>query len=93
MQKREQRKKRRHQRQIKLPLKLTIRLKVNNYRKESVDHKEKMEVTAIPTVIIKYELEKDVSDVSDVQGNDKQIRRCFVCYCKFHSVTGQEGQR
>jgi len=49
-----------------------------------------MEVTAIPTVIITYKLEKDVSDA---QGNDKQIRRCFVCYRKFHPVTGHEGQR
>jgi len=49
-----------------------------------------MEITAIPTVIIKYKLEKDVSDA---QGNDKQIRRCFVCYCTFHPVTGHEGHR
>jgi len=71
-------------------LKLTIRLKVNNYRKESIDHKEKTEVTAIPTVIIKYNLEKDVSGA---QGNDKQIRCCFVRCCKLHPVRGHEGQK
>jgi hypothetical protein len=70
--------------------KLTMTLKVNNYRKESVDHKEKTEVTTNTTVTIKYKREKHVSDA---QENDKQIRRCFVCYCKFHPVTGHEGQR
>ena len=43
-----------------ISLKLTIRLKVSSYRKENVDHKEKMEVTTIPTVSIKFKLEKDI---------------------------------
>jgi hypothetical protein len=49
-----------------------------------------MEVTAVRIVIIKYILEKDVSDAQD---NDNKIRRCFVCYCKFHPVAGHEDEK